>query len=188
MLSYGVWHDSWNPSCGISEMVSFAGSDFDDMQNCCQFWKTKEMEFIHSKYLYNWLIQGLFSIISILSAIIEYEHTVIIPEGYSTQSIHTNKDDSSVIQLYSINPNYFKNCQNCSKISSYVSLVASVFLWVTIFFDFVLSHQIYFYESTKDYHSFFKHSETIIWLIITLIIFIPCPNPTIIQVREWASW
>ena len=44
MLSYGVWHDSWNPSCGISEMVSFAGSDFDDMQNCCQFWKTKEME------------------------------------------------------------------------------------------------------------------------------------------------
>ena len=139
--------------------------------------KTKEMEFIHSKYLYNCLLQGLFSIISILSAIIEYEHTVIIPEGYSTQSIHTNKDDSSVIQLYSINPNYFKNCQNCSKISSYVSLVASVFLWVTIFFDFVLSHQIYFYESTKDYHSFFKHSETIIWLIITLIIFIPCPNP-----------
>lgn len=148
-----------------------------NLKSTKSFRKTKEMEFIHSKYLYNCLLQGLFSIISILSAIIEYEHTVIIPEGHSTQLVHTNKDDLSVIQLYDINPNFFNNCQNCSKISSYVSLTASIFLWVTIFFDFVLSHQIAFYQTTKDYHSFFKNRETIIWLIITFIIFIPCPNP-----------
>ena len=139
--------------------------------------KTKLMEFIHSQYLYNCLLQCFFSIITILSSVIEYEHTVISPENYPSVYIHTHKNNKSYIIEYDLNETYFDNCRKCALISSYVSLISSIFLWITIFFDFVLSYQISLNETNKDYKVFLAQKESLVEFILTFIIFIPCPNP-----------
>ena len=165
-----------NPFAGNISHLLF-GKKENELKSALDRTKTKQMEFIHSQYTFNCVLQCLFSILSIFSGIVEYEHTVISTPDNSQEYIHTHKDISNVDIIYNINKTYFDNCQIAAYVSSYFTLFNSICLWITIFFDNILNTQLMNSEIKKDCSKFTEEPENIIFFIIKLIIFIPCPNP-----------
>lgn len=140
--------------------------------------KTKEIEFNHYRYLFNCFLQLIFSSSSILAAIVEYEHTVLpTPNNYKSYAhIHIDNYDTE-LQSMGFDPQFLSNCRKTSLISSYICFISSVFLWITIALDYILSYLTIHFKVTFDCADLLQHPLQIFHLIISYIIFIPCPNP-----------
>lgn len=140
--------------------------------------KVRKLDFIHTQYTYNTLIQASLAIASAFACILEYEHTVKEVPDSNHEYYHTHFFDEELIEHYGLDENYFENCRNCAFISSCLSFSISILLWITIFFDMVLKNQVIEHSLEKNwYEAFFGSSSNLIKGILLLIMCIPAPMP-----------
>lgn len=139
--------------------------------------KTILLEFIHTQFSNNALLQCLLSMASILTGILEYEHTVLEVPNRQFYYYHTHKIDDDLINDYELDKDYFTNCRNCALCASCVTFVLSILLWITIFFDSVLYYQITNSLRTKNYSDVFLSPGGMIKFIINILVFLPSSTP-----------
>ena len=95
--------------------------------------KYRKEQFFHTQYLFNCKVQAFLAMTTILTSIIEYENTVIsISEE---KIIHTCNSYDKEAYIYNIEESYFKKLRRISYFCSYISIILSVFLWISIYFD-----------------------------------------------------
>lgn len=139
--------------------------------------KTKLIEFIHYKYLYNCLLQLIFSSVSIISAIVEYEHTVLTSPTRDRFYFHVYCNNYQKLKDEGFDSQLLHNSREASITASYIGFISSILLWITIVLDYILSFLKLNFKVEFDCNDLFQNRMSLIQLIFSFIFFIPCPNP-----------
>jgi hypothetical protein len=129
----------------------FKGDKQVDDKYC--FIKTKESEFLYYKYLFNTFMQCIFSLISILSSIMQYE--------FSQSNNETTKSTKYMLALW-------------------FCFASSVFLWILIIFEYFIYCRILFLNKNLSEKIWRRETSNVISLVLTLLIFFVHPNPIFI--------
>lgn len=137
--------------------------------------KARKEQFFHTQYLFNCKAQALLAMASILTSILEYENTVIFVGNEKT--IHTFVPYEKEAFGYNIDEGYFKRLKRVSYICSYISLILSFFLWISICFDKILIKLLIHSNQEKSFKLIFSGKKTFISFLLNIIFFFLCPNP-----------
>ena len=112
---------------------------------------------------------------TILTSIIEYENTVIsISEE---KIIHTCNSYDKEAYIYNIEESYFKKLRRISYFCSYISIILSVFLWISIYFDKIFINILINGNHKNSLKYIIKNWEKFFRFLFDFFIFFLCPNP-----------
>ena len=112
---------------------------------------------------------------TILTSIIEYENTVIsISEE---KIIHTCNSYDKEAYIYNIEESYFKKLRRISYFCSYISIILSVFLWISIYFDKIFINILINGNHKNSLKYIIKSWEKFFRFLFDFFFFFLCPNP-----------
>jgi hypothetical protein len=154
--------------------------------NGVNFRDTKELEFIHQKYLINSLFQCVFAFISIFSAIIEYEGSVIKSPNKDTVVLNIDISTEKLVEM-GVSLQYLKNSSKAAIVASWFCLISSIGLWITIIYDYFLYCEVLHYSKKLSEEIWRKEWSNIFNLILNLIIFFLHPNPITYGINHEAT-
>ena len=137
--------------------------------------KYRKEQFFHTQYLFNCKVQAFLAMTTILTSIIEYENTVIsISEE---KIIHTCNSYDKEAYIYNIEESYFKKLRRVSYFCSYLSIILSVFLWISIYFDKIFINILINGNHKNSLKYIIKNWEKFFRFLFDFFIFFLCPNP-----------
>ena len=137
--------------------------------------KYRKEQFFHTQYLFNCKVQAFLAMTTILTSIIEYENTVIsISEE---KIIHTCNSYDKEAYIYNIEESYFKKLRRISYFCSYISIILSVFLWISIYFDKIFINILINGNHKNSLKYIIKSWEKFFRFLFYVFFFFLCPNP-----------
>ena len=136
--------------------------------------KTQLEDFFHTKYIFNCKAQLFLSVITIMTCIIEYECTVIKDDNNILIHSFANYDTED---FPNIDPNYKKISKRVARLCSIVTFIISIFLWISIFFDFILGEMLHIGIIENTYKLILHNKKHLFKSILTIILYFLCPNP-----------
>lgn len=137
--------------------------------------KARIEQFLHTQYFYNCKIQAFLAMATIITSIIEYESSLIsVTHG---KIIHTYKSYEKEAYFYNINESYFKRLGRISYFCSYLSIILSVFLWITIYYDKILINTLLNGKQQSSIKYIIRNWKKLFKFIFNFLLFFLCPNP-----------
>ena len=134
-------------------------------------------DFYHTQYVFNCKMQLIFSIISVISSIVEYENTVIRAYDGSIEYLHVYDVNEYVRNRYNIRKKYIDTSRKTGKFCSYISFVCSILLWISIYFDDILFYQLVNQTHFKNYGIIFDSKQKFFNFLWYIIIYFCAPMP-----------
>lgn len=139
------------PQNTIGELSQYIFGSKTKLLSGVNFNDTKEYEFLYFQYSVNCYLQCILSVISIFSAIIEYESYYITLES--------------------------KVLNSSGLIASIICLLSSVLLWITIVFDFLINCKLQYQTKKLPEEIWKKEPENIMHLTMVLVLCLVHPSP-----------
>ena len=134
-------------------------------------------DFYHTQYVFNCKMQLIFSIISVVSSIVEYENTVVRSYEGSIEYIHVYNVNEAIRERYNIRKKYIDTSRKTGKFCSYITFISSILLWISIYFDDILFYQLVNKTSFKNYGAIFDSKQKFFTFLWYIIIYFCAPMP-----------
>ena len=137
--------------------------------------KTRLEQYIHTQYLFNCQVQAMLAMTTILTSILEYENTVLTIGNEKV--IHTFNTFDYHEDIINMDEEYYNKMSKISLICSYISLILSIFLWISIYYDKILFYILLKGYQEKSYKIIISEKKQIFRFLLSILFFFFCPNP-----------
>ena len=137
--------------------------------------KTRLEQYIHTQYLFNCQVQAMLAMTTILTSILEYENTVLTIGNEKV--IHTFNTFDYHADIINMDEEYYNKMSKISLICSYISLILSIFLWISIYYDKILFYILLKGYQEKSYKIIISEKKQIFRFLLSIFFFFFCPNP-----------
>ena len=136
--------------------------------------KTQIADFYHTKYIFNCKIQLFLSIVTIFTSILECECTVYKDDNGNFMHSFKKYDDEDLI---SIDPDFKRITKRIAFFSSIITFIISIFLWISIYYDFILIEILRKGVHETTYKLIIHNKKKLLYTILTILLYFLCPNP-----------